>query len=267
MPVGATVAARLWLALTALLMAGLAVLVVALEDTRATAEAELRQARFAYTAVTLKTTVETALGLGLPLATLDAVQTVIDETIARDPHLLSIDVFAADGRLLFTTDSVGIRNRVPESWQRALETERTAGGAPAPWRIAERGVEAIGIGLDNAFGVVIGGIALRHAPDGPALLGTRLDRLPIAALLLIVAAGVLIGLLLLTAVLRREERLFDALADAAAPGTDAAPRLTAGSLPDTAIAAALVGFRGRCQAIEERLGAAEAEIARLDRLE
>lgn len=264
MSAGGPLALRLGLAVAALLLAALLAAALLLADLRDRAEAELRAARFTYTVATLKVSLETALGLGLSLPSLEGAQALIDDELARDPDLLSIDIFAADGRLLFTTDTVGIRSRVPERWHAALDQPL--------WRVEDRGVEALGSGLENAFGVVVGGIALRHAAPTASVLSLAPDRLPAAALAGLWALATLLAGLGFVLLLRRDEAALAALATATGPWRGSAVRSQgpdadrhAGRGAALPVGPALAAFEDRCRMIEARLAAADAEIARLDR--
>ena len=167
---GGTLVLRLSIAVGALLFVCCVAVGAWLDVTRATMERELRDARHVYVLASLRQRVETSLSLGLGLESLTGFQRLSEAEAAADPGILSIDLFDDLGRVIFTTDPVGIDANAPESWMeglRALPTPET-GQTSAPisfFRIPERRGEAIGIVLVNDFGARSGGLVLRHSRE------------------------------------------------------------------------------------------------------
>lgn len=259
-------AARLTLALTAVLLLLALLTGLVLEAVRGDAERELREGRFVYTLAQLQQRVETPLALGLGMESQAFLQQQLEAEVAADPEILSIDLFDAEGRLLHSTDGAGIRDAVPEGWLQALQAlpepavpEQEI--AAAVWRVPERGGQALGVALRNDFGLEVGGLALRHAVAeiGDEVLRADSLALTLRLLALAVAAGLLggLGFWLLCRPLDREAAALAAtLAD---PGA-AAPASAPEKGPGAEVARLLEALRRA----ERRCAAAAAEVERID---
>ncbi|MGP1254679.1 MAG: hypothetical protein ACTS10_09720 [Kiloniellales bacterium] len=176
--------------------------------------AQLQARQFSYVLSRLVTQIESSLSLGLTLDSQRLLAAELSRVRARDERILSIDIFAEDGRLVFTTEVGGIRQRVPEAWldrtldlvQRLdplLSAQNTGIGAPV-WREGATDANAIGVALTNAFGAVAGGIVLRFQ-DRAAAGGERIlpGALSVAGLLLLALAVGVPGVVALLRPLRR----------------------------------------------------------------
>lgn len=257
-------AARLTLALAAVLLLLALLTGLVLEAVRGDATRELRESRFVYSLVQLKQRVETPLALGLGMESQAFLQLQLEAELAADPDILSIDLFDAEGRLLYSTDGEGIRDAVPEGWLQALqampepaETELPA--STAVWRVPERGGQALGVALRNDFGLEVGGLALRHAVSEIGDEVLRAESLGLGLRLLALALGVGLagglGFWLLCRPLDREAAaLAEALADAGAEPPAAA------SGPGAEVARLLQALRRA----ERRSATAAAEVERID---
>lgn len=131
---------------------------------------ELRSERFRFSLLHLKSALESGLRLGNTVADLATTDALIAQVRDHQPDILSIDVFDAQGDVVFSTDPGGLGLKLPTAWvPTCLRSDDKAF-----WRgqDADGGVQCVG--LVNAFGQAAGGVLLRHrwsarASDGLAL--------------------------------------------------------------------------------------------------
>lgn len=117
----------------------------------------LRDNRFLFSLGNARAGLESALRLGLPAADLPGAQALIDQLREREPGILAIDVFAPDGRILFTTERSGGVTRVPPDWAGQCLA------APAGvWRTTDNEDSIQCAPLINAFESKAGGVLLRY---------------------------------------------------------------------------------------------------------
>jgi hypothetical protein len=109
----------------------------------------------------MKNTIETSLALGLPLNALRNTQPLIERETQQDPLILSIEVFEANGNVVFATDRDFIGDLIADEWIEAWRGHDTAGA----WRQREEDGLVIGISLVNNLELEVGGIALRFSRD------------------------------------------------------------------------------------------------------
>lgn len=109
----------------------------------------------------MENTIETSLALGLPLNTLHNTQSLIEREMRQDPLILSIEVFEANGNIVFATDRDFIGDLIGDEWLEARRGRDPAG----VWRLREEDALVIGVALTNSLDLEIGGIALRFSRD------------------------------------------------------------------------------------------------------
>lgn len=190
-------ALRLSLALSGVLLLLALLFALTLDAVATQSERDLREGRYAYVLAQLKQRVEAPLSLGLQVESLGYLQRLLEQEAAADPDILSIDLFDARGSQLFTTDADDIRAAVPQAWLQEVqalpapdpEAERRG---EAYWLAEERDGRVLGVALFNDFGLLVGGLALRHRVTdvGEALIGPGTLLLLASA-----AAGALLGAL------------------------------------------------------------------------
>lgn len=260
-----TLAVRLTVALAAVLLVLAILMGLAMEALRTGGERDLREGRFAYSLAQLKQRVESPLSLGLNIESLPQLQRLLEEEAAADQEILSLDLFDAEGRLLFTTDATGIRDAVPQGWLEAMRALPSPGedadlNGVEVWQVEERGGQALGVALFNDFGLQVGGLALRHAVSdvGEEVLRSENRRL-LLLLLLITAGGILAGGVGFWLLCRPLEREAAAHARALTGGAEAAPLASQSGLGHSA-GALLQGLRKA----ETRCQEAAAEVERID---
>ncbi len=117
----------------------------------------LRNERFRFSLMDLKATLEAGLRLGNNTADLAGTDALVAQVRDRQPDILSIDVYDAQGDVLFSTDPSGRGLKLPPTWQPPCLNPDTTGWAGLD---ADGGVQCVG--LVNAFGQAAGGVLLRH---------------------------------------------------------------------------------------------------------
>ena len=157
------------IALAAVLLLMGSLLFIDSQATR-TREAQLQQVRDQYLLRNLRTAIENLLASGLQADQLDAVQQVIEREQAEFARVVAIDVFSANGRVLYSTD-VGNRGMpAPQNWLAWLRQ------AP-PWNADAPGQRQIGTPFENDLGKAAGGIAVTLSTvDEPATLAQWYER-------------------------------------------------------------------------------------------
>lgn len=245
---------------------------LALESVHVDSERELREGRFAYSLALLKQRVESPLSLGLEVESLDYLQQLLEAEAAADQDILSIDLFDSDGSLLFTTDRVGIRQAVPEGWLEATldlptpdEAEQTP-GSEAIWHLEEHDGQALGVALHNDFGLVVGGLVLRHSVTrvGEGYLSAQ--NMALALPLALALGGTVIGGLLFQRLCRPVEREAAALAAALDRSQAESTTLDGETAADAtgSLSATVTALHNAVQAAERRCRAATDEVEHID---
>lgn len=136
----------------------------------------------------MKNTVETSLALGLPLNALRNTQALIEREARQDPLILSIEVFEADGSVVFATDRDFISDLMANEWIEAWRTHDKTGA----WRLREDDALVIGVSLVNNLDLEVGGIALRFSRDFyDSSLRAMLLELGVVVLILLAGAIIL----------------------------------------------------------------------------
>lgn len=164
----------------------------------------------------LRATTENFLATGLQLEQMDALQGVIEREQAAFARIVAIDVFAASGSVLYSTDADSRGRPVPEEWRQHLAEDR-------PWRGESLLLRQIGQRFDNDLGQAAGGIVvtLSTASEQDTLerwkeSGQRLLRWLLLAALSVAAAwaGIYWGLRHLLRPYREAGRILHGAADA-----------------------------------------------------
>ena len=178
--------------------------------------------RDSYLLHSLRTAAENYLAIGLSLEQMEALQGLIERERASFAHVQAIDVFAANGRLLYSTDLNALGSQVPPHWRDSLSNS-------APWLREEPGQRQLGTRFDNDLGQAAGGIVLTiSTTPTPLTLAQWQARgqtaLYLLALLLLTGlaawAGVALGLRRLLAPYERVARILQDPARPAPAPTD-----------------------------------------------
>lgn len=118
--------------------------------------------RDSYLLHSLRTAAENYLAIGLSLDQMAALQGLIERERASFAQVQAIDVFTANGTLLYSTDLSALGSQVPAHWRSSLSDS-------APWLREEAGLRELGTRFDNDLGQAAGGIVLSVATTTPAL--------------------------------------------------------------------------------------------------
>jgi hypothetical protein len=220
---------------------------------------ELLRSRFAFLLRDMRNTLETGIDLGLPLRNLDNVQELIRIQAARDPDILSIEIFDAQGTVLFSTDTSFLGDLVAASW---LDHWHRA--TSEIWGLREADANTLAITLEDNLGQVAGAIALRSSRrlENEILyrMGLRLATASAAVILLATAAGALVGFLILGPTRRRLLAM-----EAGTRGLLRQPSALAASLPLPMVDTSFAAFAATTRDAQTAIDDVAAEIQRLDR--
>ena len=161
-----------------------------------TAHQDMLVQRDSYLLHSLRTAAENYLAIGLNLDQMEALQGLIERERASFAQVQAIDVFAANGSLLYSTDPNAVGSLAPEHWRKSLADS-------ARWRRDEAGQRQLGMRFDNDLGQPAGGIVLTVSTASAELTLAQwqergqavLQVLTVLALASLCAwAGVLLGL-------------------------------------------------------------------------
>lgn len=132
-------------------------------QTSARAQVEmLRGERFRFSLNHIKSALESGLHLGNATADLPGAEALITQVRGRQPDILSIDIYDAQGDVVFSTDPGGLGLKLPAHWA----TPCLSVGAP-PWSATDGDGGVQCVGLVNAFGQAAGGVLMRHRMATP----------------------------------------------------------------------------------------------------
>jgi hypothetical protein len=117
----------------------------------------LVQSRYSFVVFTIKKKVEDNLNFGFALRQIRQIQDVIEREKVRDRQVLGIEVFDANGEVLFDTDRGAIGTLVPDEW-------RASAGAANNQSFGHTDEDTLIVGLPlvNGLGKVEGGVVLRY---------------------------------------------------------------------------------------------------------
>lgn len=148
----------------ACLLALLAALLLLTQQAERSRQADMEAQLDGHLLRSLRATAENFLATGLQLDQMDALQGVIEREQAAFARVVAIDVFAAGGSVLYSTDADSRGRPVPDAWRRHLAQDR-------PWHTESLMLRQIGQRFDNDLGQAAGGIVvtLSTAP-GPQTL-------------------------------------------------------------------------------------------------
>lgn len=126
---------------------------------RSTASRLIEQ-RLTFTGKTIENSIQSSLSLGLQFGDLTTLPAMLQREQATDDLIVGIDIFDTEGQPLYSTDRLRATRAVPESWVGAA---RRAG--KGEWVVHASEESAVGIALQNNFGLTIGYLALRYSED------------------------------------------------------------------------------------------------------
>jgi len=220
----------------------------------------LVRSRYSFVVFTIKQRVEDSMNLGFSLRQLRQVQEIIEIEKARDDQVQGVDVYSANGEVLFATDRGAMGSRVPERWLEPL-----AGSGGTPFSLRDEDAVLVGLPLVNSLGKVEGAVVLRYPEAylerelGKLLAGLAAEFAMVLAAF--AAIGVLAAYALLGVVGRRLGAMETTLAKVMEVGGRAEPAADADDFERR-----FAEFCDKSREAVEAIDDASAEVERLDRL-
>lgn len=206
-------ATRRRMILVAVLVTGFAVGMAGLLNYfkyRAVADRILTE-RLAFTGQQIEHSIRSSLALGLQLAELGMLPGTLQRLRATDDLLVGIDIFDTEGQPLYSTDQLRAARAVPRTW---LEAAQRA-GANQEWVVREDGEAAVGMDIQNEFGLTVGYVALRYSEarvrDAALQVGRQIALATLGVFVLAVSAASLAMLGVMNMLSSNARRLEDAL--------------------------------------------------------
>lgn len=217
----------------------------------------LRSERFRFSLMDMKATLEAGLRLGNNTADLAGTDTLVAQVRDRQPDILSIDVYDAQGDVLFSTDPSGRGLKLPPAWQTPCLNPDTTGWVGLD---ADGGVQCVG--LVNAFGQPAGGVLLRHRHAARTTAGLTLpaDWPQLAALVMALMAATAWAAAKVVRPLHRHAHALRMQLDSLAT----TPTPTAAAAPDVNTLGPAAAALAALQAHDRWLLATDAEADQLD---
>ncbi len=126
---------------------------------RATAERLLEQ-RLVFIGKSIENSIQSSLVLGLQFADIGTLPEVLKRESDGDDLILGIDIFDTEGALLYSTDRLRMSRKPPGPWLSAA-----AKAGDGDWKVHDGDDPAVGISIQNQFGLTVGHMALRYSQD------------------------------------------------------------------------------------------------------
>jgi hypothetical protein len=126
---------------------------------RSNAERIIKE-RLVVTGNSIESSIQSSLALGIQFADIGTLPGTMERERATDDMILSVDVFDADGKMLYSTDRLRATRSVPSTW---LAAARQANGAD--WFVRDGNESAASNAIKNNFGLLIGHVALRYSEE------------------------------------------------------------------------------------------------------
>jgi len=162
--------------------------------------ASIVKSRLVVVGRNIENTIQAALAVGLAFSELSTLPAVLDRERRADDVIRDILVFDPDGNVLFHVGGDAKPARVANDW---LAAARSA--ASREWFVDSRKDPAVGVSIQNNFGVKVGDLAIRYSTATMAKAAGQVAReIAIGALAVFIGAAGLAALLVAW-VMRRVE--------------------------------------------------------------
>lgn len=148
-----------WWCVAVLAVALLGLLLLSVQQTQAL---QMRQAQLEVALQQLRDRLEVNLALGFDLGDSVNAQALLEELLAADASLLSVEVFDETAISLFSTDRGLIGEKVPTVWARAAQ-----GAELEAWRVRADDAFTLGLPVRGSFGEVTGQISITSVLPAP----------------------------------------------------------------------------------------------------
>jgi hypothetical protein len=108
----------------------------------------------------IENSVQASLQLGMQFNELSTLPQLMQREKASDRLVRGIDVFDANGQVIYSTERGRVGQKVPGGWNLAAERSKTT-----EWTAEAPDEYVAGISLKNAFDLTVGFLALRYSRD------------------------------------------------------------------------------------------------------
>lgn len=222
------------------------------------------RSRYSVVVDAIKVGIEDRNALGIPLYQQRMVQDQLERYKTDDAQITDIEVFNAEGDVLFNSDRGAIGSRVPEGWLRMVSSAATGVDADA----GDDESQIVGVVIVGAFGQPTGGVVLRYPVTYlEDRMGVVINRLGVDVVELVAVFGVIamIGAVILFRPIRRRLlAMEEGLNDVAKRQPHEAPPMP--DVQDGSFEGCFHSFEWRTHDVVTHLNAAIEDVERLDRL-
>jgi len=179
----------------------------------------------------IENSVQASLQVGMQFTEIGALPEMLRREQLSDPLLRGIDVFDAQGQIVYSSDRARVGQKVPAAWLLAAERSKST-----EWSSEAAEDYVAGISVKNAFDLTVGFLALRYSRDEVDRAAAKAGGEILASALTAFAGVAVLAPLALIVVIRRFERDLRSLEAAAGHLEDKSTvRAPEGSAFDTAI--------------------------------
>lgn len=176
-------AGGLWLLI---LLIGTTLIVGVVDQWRVQELQGIERAQLGLTLREVQDRLEADLALGMELPHNPRIQNLLQRQLEKDPQLYTLEVLAADGRALFSTDRTSVGEPLPAD---ALAAARQGAAQHRPWHTQIASTPVMGLGLRNAFGETAGHVSATYASHAVGYMASRVFTLEMQLTVLAVVLG------------------------------------------------------------------------------
>jgi len=195
----------------------------------------------------IESSVQTSLQVGMQFNEIGALPEMLRREQLSDPLMRGIDVFDAQGQVIYSSDRSRVGQKVPDAWIQAAERSKST-----EWSSEAARDYVAGISIKNSFDLKVGYLALRYARDEVDQAAKKAGTEILAASLTAFAGVAVLAPIALIIVIRRFERDLRSLEAAAGHLEEKgeAPPAT-GSAFDSAIQSLRASLDGANQSLDK----------------
>jgi len=166
----------------------------------------------------IESSVQASIQVGMQFNEIGTLPEVLKRELLSDPLLRGIDVFDAQGVIIYSSDRPRVGQKVPDAWLQTAERSKAT-----EWSTEAAEDYVAGISVKNAFDLTVGFLALRYAREEVDRAAAKAGGEILAASLTAFAGVAVIAPLALIVVIRRFERDLRSLEAAAGHLEDRTP--------------------------------------------
>jgi hypothetical protein len=172
----------------------------------------------------IENTLQASVMVGMQFNEIGTIPEMLRREQLSDPLLRGIDVFDAQGTIIYSSDRNREGQKVPDAWIRVAERSKTT-----EWSAEAAEDYVAGISVKNSFDLTVGFVALRYSRDEVDRAAAKAGAQILAAALTAFAGVAVLAPIALIIVIRRFERDLRSLEAAAGHLEDKAAVQPAGS--------------------------------------